>query len=148
MFVSKIATVFLGILAMFLGIIFEEQNVAFMVGLAFAIAASTNFPILILAIYWKNLTTRGAIVGGSAGLFSSILLVILGPVVWVDIFNFSSPIFPYKYPALFSMSITFFGIFIFSKFDTTKSSILEKSLFDNQFMRSQTGVGIDKIVTH
>ena len=148
MFVSKIATVFLGILAMFLGIIFEEQNVAFMVGLAFAIAASTNFPILILAIYWKNLTTRGAIVGGSAGLFSSILLVILGPVVWVDIFNFSSPIFPYKYPALFSMSITFFGIFIFSKFDTTKSSILEKNLFGKQFMRSQTGVGIDKIVTH
>ncbi len=110
MFVSKIATVFLGILAMFLGIIFEEQNVAFMVGLAFAIAASTNFPILILAIYWKNLTTRGAIVGGSAGLFSSILLVILGPVVWVDIFNFSSPIFPYKYPALFSMSIRFVPI--------------------------------------
>ena len=148
MFVSKISTVFLGILAMFLGIIFEEQNVAFMVGLAFAIAASTNFPILILAIYWKNLTTRGAIVGGSAGLFSSILLVILGPVIWVDIFNFSSPIFPYKYPALFSMSITFLGIFIFSKFDTTKSSFLEKNLFDRQFMRSQTGVGIDKIITH
>ena len=76
--VSKLATIFLGVLAVFLGILFEEQNVAFMVGLAFAIAATTNFPILILSIYWKNLTTRGAVIGGSAGLFIAILLVILG----------------------------------------------------------------------
>ena len=79
---------------------------------------------------------------------SSILLVILGPVVWVDIFNFSSPIFPYKYPALFSILITFIGIFIFSKTDTSKKSIIEKKLFDKQYLRSQTGIGIDKIITH
>ena len=94
--VSKIATVFLGLLAILLGITFEGQNVAFMVGLAFAIAASTNFPILLLSIYWKKLTTRGAVIGGSAGLISAIVLVVLGPVVWVDVFNYEEAIFPYK----------------------------------------------------
>jgi len=142
--VSKLATIFLGVLAVFLGILFEGQNVAFMVGLAFAIAATTNFPILILSIYWKNLTTRGAVIGGSAGLFIAILLVILGPVVWVDIFGNNEAIFPYKYPALFSMIVTFIGIWFFSKTDKTKTSIAEKKLFEAQYFRSQTGVGIDK----
>ena len=146
--VSKIATIFLGILAVFLGIIFEEQNVAFMVGLAFAIAATTNFPILILSIYWKNLTTRGAVIGGAAGLFIVILLVILGPVVWVDIFGNNEAIFPYKYPALFSMIVTFLGIWLFSKTDTTKNSMAEKKIFESQYFRSQTGVGIDKPNVH
>ena len=142
--VSRIATIFLGVLAIFLGIIFEEQNVAFMVGLAFATAATTNFPILILSISWKNLTTRGVVIGGSAGLFIVILLVILGPVVWVDIFNNNEAIFPYKYPALFSMIVTFIGIWFFSKTDKTKNSTAEKKLFEAQYFRSQTGVGIDK----
>jgi|TARA_B110000037_G_scaffold49771_1_gene61176 cation/acetate symporter len=142
--VSKLATIFLGVLAVFLGILFEEQNVAFMVGLAFAIAATTNFPILILSIYWKNLTTRGAVIGGSAGLFIAIFLVILGPVVWVDIFGNNEAIFPYKYPALFSMIVTFVGIWFFSKTDKSKNSINEKKLFESQYFRSQTGVGIDK----
>ena len=115
-----------------------------MVGLAFAIAATTNFPILILSIYWKNLTTRGVVIGGSAGLFIVILLVILGPVVWVDIFNNNEAIFPYKYPALFSMIVTFIGIWLFSKTDKTKNSTAEKKLFEAQYFRSQTGVGIDK----
>jgi len=146
--VSKLATIFLGVLAVFLGILFEDQNVAFMVGLAFAIAATTNFPILILSIYWKNLTTRGAVIGGSAGLFIAILLVILGPVVWIDIFGNSEAIFPYKYPALFSMIVTFVGIWFFSKTDKTKTSIVEKKLFESQYFRSQTGVGIDKPNVH
>ncbi len=146
--VSKLATIFLGVLAVFLGILFEEQNVAFMVGLAFAIAATTNFPILILSIYWKNLTTRGAVIGGSAGLFIAILLVILGPVVWVDIFGNNEAIFPYKYPALFSMVVTFVGIWFFSKTDKSKNSTAEKELFESQYFRSQTGVGIDKPNAH
>ena len=146
--VSKLATIFLGVLAVFLGILFEDQNVAFMVGLAFAIAATTNFPILILSIYWKNLTTRGAVIGGSAGLFIAILLVILGPVVWIDIFGNSEAIFPYKYPALFSMIVTFVGIWFFSFIDKTKTSIVEKKLFESQYFRSQTGVGIDKPNAH
>ena len=146
--VSKIATIALGLLAIFLGIIFESQNVAFMVGLAFAIAASTNFPILLLSIYWKNLTTRGAVIGGSAGLFTAIILVILGPVVWVDVFKNSQAIFPYKYPALFSMSVTFLGIWFFSMIDKSKDAQLVKSKFNSQFFRSQTGIGIDKAIKH
>jgi cation/acetate symporter len=146
--VSKIATVALGLLAIFLGIIFESQNVAFMVGLAFAIAASTNFPILLLSIYWKNLTTKGAVIGGSAGLLTAIILVILGPVVWVDVFKNSQPIFPYKYPALFSMSVTFLGIWFFSIIDKSKDAKLVKSKFNSQFFRSQTGIGIDKAIKH
>ena len=146
--VSKIATIALGLLAIFLGIIFESQNVAFMVGLAFAIAASTNFPILLLSIYWKNLTTRGAVIGGSAGLLTAIILVILGPVVWVDVFKNSQAIFPYKYPALFSMSVTFLGIWFFSMIDKSKDAQFVKSKFNSQFFRSQTGIGIDKAVKH
>ena len=146
--VSKIATIALGLLAIFLGIIFESQNVAFMVGLAFAIAASTNFPILLLSIYWKNLTTKGAVIGGSAGLLTAIILVILGPVVWVDVFKNSQAIFPYKYPALFSMSVTFLGIWFFSMIDKSKDAQLVKSKFNSQFFRSQTGIGIDKAIKH
>ena len=146
--ISKIATISLGILAIFLGIIFEKQNVAFMVGLAFAIAATTNFPILFLSIYWKNLTTRGAVIGGTAGLILAILLVILGPVVWVDIFNNDQAIFHYKYPALFSMTVTFLGIWFFSVTDKSKSSMAEKKLFKTQYFRSQTGIGIEKPSNH
>ena len=74
--VSKYSTIALGIVAIFLGIAFEKQNIAFMVGLAFAIAASANFPILILSMFWKKLTTKGAVYGGGLGLFTAIVLVI------------------------------------------------------------------------
>ena len=74
---SKIATVCLGLLAIVLGIVFEKQNVAFMVGLAFCIAASCNFPVLLLSIYWRGLTTRGAFIGGFLGLISAVVMVVL-----------------------------------------------------------------------
>jgi cation/acetate symporter len=148
MFVSKIATIFLGVLSIYLGIIFQDQNVAFMVGLAFAIAASANFPLLLLSIYWKKLTTKGAVVGGSLGLLSAITFVILGPVVWVDILGNTAPIFPYKYPALFSMSITFLIIWIISSLDKSKQGVSEIKSFDAQYFRSQTGIGIDTKISH
>ena len=110
-FVSKSSTVVLGLFAIILGIVFQGQNVAFMVGMAFAIAASANFPILFLSLYWKNLTTKGAFYGGFIGLVSAIILVILGPVIWVDIFKNSQAIFPYKYPALFSVTLSFLSIY-------------------------------------
>ena len=103
--VSKIATLFLGVLAVILGIIFENQNVAFMVGLAFAIAASCNFPVLVMSIFWKGLTTRGALIGGFLGLISAVVGVVLSPAVWEATLGNpkgSAP-FPYDNPALFSM---------------------------------------------
>ena len=80
--VSRISTVILGIAAILLGITFEQQNVAYMVGLAFAIAASVNFPILFFSMYWSKLTTKGAFFGGAAGLITAILCVLFGPIVW------------------------------------------------------------------
>ena len=116
-FVSKVSSVFIGIISIILGLVFKGQNVAFMVGLAFAVAASTNFPILFLTITWKKLTTKGAFYGGMLGLLSAILFVIFGPTIWVETLGFESPIFPYKYPGLFSMSIAFTSIFMISIFD-------------------------------
>jgi cation/acetate symporter len=120
--VSKLSSVLIGIIAIFLGIMFEGQNVAFMVGLAFAIAASTNFPVLFLSINWKYLTTNGAYYGGMLGLIFTVLLVILGPTIWVDIFQFHNPVFPYKYPALFSVTFSFFSIMVISKIDKNNNS--------------------------
>jgi cation/acetate symporter len=102
------------VLAIGLGILFESQNIAFMVGLAFSIAASCNFPVLLLSMYWKNLTTRGAMIGGWLGLVSAVGLMVLGPTIWVQILHHEKAIFPYEYPALFSMIIAFVGIWFFS----------------------------------
>ena len=139
--VSKIATVILGIVAILLGILFEKQNVAFMVGLAFAIAASANFPVLFLSMYWKDLTTRGAFLGGFIGLITAIALVITGPIVWVQIFGNETALFPYKYPALFSVAAAFICIWFFSVTDRSEKAALEKAQFEHQYIRSQTGIG-------
>lgn len=135
-FISKISTIVLGIIAILLGIIFEGQNVAFMVGMAFAVAASANFPILFLSLYWKNLTSKGAFYGGFVGLFTAVLLVILGPIVWVDILENPEPIFPYKYPALFSILAAFISIFFFSKIDKENKTLKHQKLFHKQFYKS------------
>lgn len=146
--VSKISTVVLGIVAIYLGIAFEDQNIAFMVGLAFAIAASANFPILFLSMYWSKLTTRGALLGGSLGLLTAAVLVVLGPTVWVDVLKNAEAIFPYKYPALFSVSAAFIGIWFFSITDSSENSEKEKEAYEAQYIRSQTGIGAEGAVEH
>ncbi len=145
---SRIATVCLGVIAVLLGIVFENQNVAFMVGLAFCVAASANFPILLLSMYWRKLTTRGAVIGGSIGLLTALVLVIIGPTVWVDAFHFEKAIFPFKYPAIFSISAAFIGIWLFSILDKSKTAKAEEAAFDAQFVRSQTGIGISEAAEH
>jgi len=146
--VSKIATVVLGILAIILGIAFEQQNIAFVVGLAFAIAASANFPVLFLSMFWSKLTTRGAVLGGSLGLATAILLVILGPIVWVAILGNEEAIFPYKYPALFSVTVSFVAIWFFSITDNSDNAKAEREAFEAQDIRSQTGIGAEGASEH
>lgn len=146
--ITKIATIVVGIFAILLGIVFEKQNVAFTVGLAFAIAASVNFPILLLCIYWKNLTTKGAFWGGLIGLMVVLALVILSPSIWVKSFGFSEAIFPYNHPALFSMPLSFILIYIISKLDDSKRAKKDKEGFKAQDFRAQSGVGVSEAVTH
>lgn len=148
--ISKYATIALGMLAILLGIIFENQNIAFMVGLAFAIAASANFPILFLSMYWKKLTTRGAVIGGTLGLATAIILVLLGPIVWGEIINgdATKAIFPYKYPALFSVSVAFIAIWFFSITDKSEIAKEEIKAYEDQYVRSQTGIGAQGAISH
>lgn len=148
--VSKIATLFLGVLAIILGIVFENQNVAFMVGLAFAIAASCNFPVLVMSIFWKGLTTRGALIGGLLGLISAVVGVILSPTVWEATLGFAKGSAPIKLdnPALFSMAIAFVGIWLFSVLDRSRQAAVDRDGFDAQFVRSQTGIGAAGATAH
>lgn len=146
--VSKMTTVALGVVAIALGILFEKQNIAFMVGLAFSIAASCNFPILLLSMYWKRLTTRGAMIGGWLGLITAVALMVLGPTIWVTILGHAKPIYPYEYPALFSIAVAFIGIWFFSITDKSAAADEERARFYPQFVRSQTGLGASGAVSH
>nr|WP_314268220.1 cation acetate symporter [uncultured Moellerella sp.] len=146
--VSKITVVILGIVAIGLGILFEKQNIAFMVGLAFSIAASCNFPIILLSMYWKGLTTRGALAGGWLGLITAVTLMILGPTIWVNVLQHAKPIYPYEYPALFSMFVAFFASWIFSITDHSDLGKSEKKRFREQFIRSQIGLGAEQGKSH
>ncbi|QMV64395.1 cation acetate symporter [Pseudomonas berkeleyensis] len=146
--VTRIATIGLGIVAIGLGILFEKQNVAFLVGLTFGIAASTNFPVLIMAMYWKGLTTRGALLGGFAGLISALTLVILSPAVWVAVLGNAQAVYPYDHPALFSMPLAFIVIVLVSKLDNSARAAREREAFDDQFVRAQTGLGAATASSH
>jgi cation/acetate symporter len=141
--VSRLTTVALGIIAVMLGIAFEKQNIAFMVSLAFAIAASANFPVLFMSVLWKGCTTRGAVIGGFLGLISSVALTVVSPSVWeVTLGNpKGSAIFPYTSPALFSMTIGFIGIWLFSILDKSEQAQQDKAGFPAQQVRSETGIG-------
>ncbi|ALL71510.1 Acetate permease ActP cation/acetate symporter (plasmid) [Paraburkholderia caribensis MBA4] len=146
--VSRIASIAIAGVAIVLGIVFKDQNVAFLVALTFSVAASVNFPILTLAIYWKGLTTRGALMGGIAGLVSAVGLVVLSPAVWVKVLGHATPIFPYDYPAIISMSIAFFFTWIGSVTDQGARAANEREQFNEQFVRAQTGIGSSRAASH
>ena len=148
--VSRITTVALGIVAVVLGIIFEKQNIAFMVSLAFAVAASANFPVLLLSVLWKGCTTRGAVVGGFAGLIAAVVLTVLSPSVWEDTFGHAkgSAPFPYTSPALFSVTLAFVTIWLVSKFDHSRRGEQDRAGFEAQQIRSETGLGASRASGH
>jgi cation/acetate symporter len=148
--VSKITTICLGIIAVFLGIAFEKENVAYMVMLAFAIACSANFPVLFMSVLWKDCTTKGAVAGGFVGLFSSVGLTIVSASVWEAVLKNpkGSALFPYSSPGLFSMSAAFLTIYLVSKMDNSKQAQLERSLYPAQKVRSETGFGASSASGH
>jgi cation/acetate symporter len=141
--VSRITTLSLGVIAVILGIVFEKQNIAFMVSLAFAIAASANFPVLFMSVLWKDCTTKGAVIGGFLGLISSVALTVVSPSVWEAVLGNpkGSAWFPYTSPALFSMTIGFVSIWLFSMLDRSKQAQAERAAFETQQVRSETGLG-------
>jgi cation/acetate symporter len=143
--VSRYASIAIGIVAIGLGMVFEKQNVAYMVGLAFAVAASANFPVLILNMYWKNFTTGGAVLGGWLGLGSAVVLTVLSPGIWVKVFAFHAAIFPYDSPALFSMPLGFLGCVAGSLIWKNR---MEAARFEALYIRSQTGIGAEGAVVH
>lgn len=148
--VSRMTTLALGIVAVILGIAFEKQNIAFMVSLAFAIAASANFPVLFMSVLWKDCTTRGAVIGGFLGLVSSVGLTIVSPSVWEAVLGHpaGSALFPYSSPALFSISIGFAGVWLFSMLDRSPQAAIERALYKSQQVRSETGLGASKSSGH
>jgi cation/acetate symporter len=148
--VSRVTTVVLGIIAMLLGILFEKVNVAFMVGLAFAVAASANFPVLLLSMLWKGLTTRGAVIGGFVGLASALVLTIVSPGIWEAVFGYpkGSAMFSYASPAIFTIPLAFFCAWFFSITDNSAGAAAERKAFEAQYVRSQTGIGAEGAASH
>ncbi|MBK9081857.1 MAG: cation acetate symporter [Rhizobiales bacterium] len=146
--VSRFASIGLGLVAILLGIAFEKMNIAFMVGLAFGVAASANFPILILSMYWKGLTTKGALAGGFVGLVSAVLFVVFSKSVWVTVLGFEKAIFPWDQPALFSMPLAFLVTVLVSKMDASAAATNERAGFEDQYVRAQTGIGASQAASH
>lgn len=138
--VSRMTTLVLGVLSILLGILFEKQTIAFIVSLTFSIAASSNFPVLLLSIYWRGLTTRGAVIGGMMGLVTAVVLTILSPTVWVQVLGHASAIYPYEYPALFSMLVAFVGIYAFSVTDRSARGAWERNAYQNQRVDCELGI--------
>jgi cation/acetate symporter len=136
--VAKTATIVLGAIAILLGLLFREQNVAFMVGLAFAVAASANFPALILSITWRGFTTNGTVCSIITGVVLSVVLIFLSPTVWVDLLGNNSPVFPLKNPALVSMPAAFIAGYIGSVLSHDPEALTK---FEEEKVRTHLGIG-------
>ncbi|MEX2524020.1 MAG: sodium/solute symporter [Gammaproteobacteria bacterium] len=143
--VSRIATLVIGAIAIGLGIAFERQNIAYLMTMVFAVSASANFPLLLLSVYWRGITTRGAVIGGFCGLISSVGFVILGPTIWVEILGNESAIFPYAFPALFSMSIGFAVIIIVSLLDNSERAKKDRETFDALYLDIYLGKAVKEL---
>lgn len=139
--VSRVATVVLGASAVYLSLLFQHQNVGFLATLPLVIAASANFSMLILAMYWRGLTTRGAVAGGATGLISSVALIVLSKKVWVDVLGNAHSIFPWEYPTIFSLSAALLVAFVVSISDRSTRGEQERAAFTAQFEVSERGPG-------
>ncbi|MDN7901165.1 cation acetate symporter [Burkholderia cepacia] len=146
--ISRAATIALSAVAIGLSILFEHVNVAFMVGLVAAVAASANFPVLAMSIFWRGMTTRGAVLGGGLGLVSAVTLTVLSKSVWVDVLHHAhAPVF-LDNPALVSVPLAFVGIVVGSLADRGERARRERDAFAQQEFYAQTGLLAGEAVQH
>jgi len=122
--------------------------VAYIVALTFSIAACANFPILVLSVFWRGLTTRGAVLGGYTGIFGSIGLLIIGPTVWTKVLGNGPAIFPYDFPTFVVLPAVLIVAFLASVTDNSESAQKERAAFNAQKVRSETGLGSEVGASH
>lgn len=139
LFLTRVTTVVIGVIAVVLGILFENENVAFIATMPMVVAASVTFPILFLSLFWSGLTTRGAIYGAVVGLISSVGLIVVGPQVWVSVLGFDKPLFPYNYPALFTMPLAFVTAWVFSTSDRSARAAIDRNNYHDLLLKSEYG---------
>ena len=137
--ISKITPLLFGAIAILFGLAFEDQNVVILVTTAISVAAGVNFPLLMMAIFWRNFTTRGALLGGTVGLLISLGFVLTSALVWVDVFGNAEALHPYRYSTLFSLTATLFFAWFGSVTDRSIGAAEERERFAAQYIRSNLG---------
>ena len=137
--VSRWATIIIAAIAIGLSVLFKNVNVAILSTIALAIAASVNFPAIFLALFWKNLTTKGAVAGGLTGLAVVVSLVVLSPTVWVNVLGNENAIFPYAYPTLFSVAAAFAVTILVSVTDNSARAKEDRAAYPAQLIMSEVG---------
>jgi cation/acetate symporter len=135
LFVARATAVVVGALAIALSIALRGFNVAFLVGLAFAVAASANVPVILLALSWRRFSRTGAIAGMLAGLVSSLALIAISPVLMGD-----RAIFPLENPGIISIPIGLAGAILGTLFARDRES---EAMFDQLQVRATTGIGAE-----
>ena len=145
---TRITTVAIGVIAVILGIMFENENVAFIATMPMVVAASVNFPILFLSLFWPGLTTRGAITGGVVGLVSSVLLIVIGPQVWVSVLGYEQALFPYDYPALFTLPLALGVSWLVSASDRSARGAIDRRNYHDLLLRSEYGSRKNPLEVH
>ena len=138
--VARWSTVIFGIVAVLLGVVFKGQNVAYMVGLAFAIACSANFPALLLSIVWRKFTTAGAVASILTGSILTVVLIILSPTIQVDILKHTDAYFPLRNPAIVSMTASFVVAILVSLMTREERA---ETMFDDEKLRTYLGIGAE-----
>ncbi|MDR1887981.1 MAG: cation acetate symporter [Zoogloeaceae bacterium] len=134
-------------LAILLGIACAGHSLVALVTLALAIAASANAPVLLMVMFWKGCTSRGAVAGGLCGLFSALLLILFSPPVWENILHQERALFAYALPTLFSMSAAFLGVWIFSLTDRSPRARWERAAWPDQQFRAALDLGEPPVFT-
>lgn len=137
--VSRVAAVVIAATAIGLSLLFQRVNVAVLSTIALAVAASVNFPAIFLAMFWKRLTTRGAVAGGVTGLAVVVILIVLSPTVWVNVLGNEKAIFPYAYPTLFSVAAAFLVTIAVSITDSSPRAAEDRAGYAAQLVRSELG---------